>query len=365
MIFLRRFTALLAAAMLLLSGCNAREMSQADKYDKYSYEFFGTFDTVIQFMGYAEDEQQFNNMCQKGQSRFEELHKLYDIYHNYDGINNIKTINDNAGVKPVKVGQEIIDLILFSKEWYEKTGGTVNIALGPVLSIWHEYREKGIDDPDSAKLPDMSELKKAALKTDITKVEVDTTHSTIFLAEKGMSLDVGAVAKGYATEIVAKELEGAGFTSFIISSGGNVRAVGKPMDGIRKKWGVGIQDPDENPLIPDTPSLDTVFMTDCSLVTSGDYQRYYEVNGQRIHHLIDSTTLMPANHFRAVTVMTKNSGLADIMSTAVFLLPYDKSRELVESIDGVDALWVMNDGSIRATENMKKSLKDMGDASNM
>lgn len=360
---MRRLIALLTAIMLIASGCTALSKLNTDKYNKYTYEFFGSFDTVIQFMGYAKSEEQFEELSKKGQARFEELNKLYDIYNNYDSINNIKTINDNAGIKPVEVSQEIIDLLLFCKEWYNKTGGTVNIAFGPVLSIWHDYREEGISDPLNAKLPDMELLKKASLKTDINKLEIDTEKKTVFLRESGMSLDVGAVAKGFATELVAKELSDAGYKSFIISSGGNVRTVGKPLDGVRNKWGIGIQDPDKNPLIPDSPSLDVAFVTDASVVSSGDYERYYEVDGKRYHHLIDPTTLMPANYYRAVTIITKDSGVADAMSTAVFLLPYEKSRALVESIEGVDALWIMPDGSIRTTENMKAKLKNMGNAS--
>lgn len=352
------------AVLLLASGCAAGIKSGNGRYNKYSYEFFGTFNTVVQFMGYAESETKFEELAKKGQSRFEELHKLFDIYNDYDGINNIKTINDNAGVKPVEVRQEIIDLILFSKEWYDKTYGMVNIALGPVLSIWHEYREEGRHNPAGARIPDMESLKKAALKTDITKVTVDTSKRTVFLQETGMKLDVGAVAKGFATEIVTRELTDSGFTSFIISSGGNIRVVGKPRDGVREKWGVGVQDPDKNPKIPDSPSLDTLFINDASVVSSGDYERYYEVNGQRFHHLIDPTTLMPANHYRAVTILTTDSGIADAMSTAVFLLPYAKSRELVENIAGIDALWIMPDRSINVTDNMKKNLKNIGCASN-
>ena len=184
-------------------------------------------------MGYAENETQFDELSKKGQSRFHELNKLYDIYNDYDGINNIKTINDNAGVKPIAVRQEIIDLLIFSKEWYSKTNGTVNIALGPMLSIWHQYREEGISNPASARIPDIELLKIAALKTDIAKVEIDPSNKTVFLSQPGMSLDVGAVAKGFATEIVAMELYNSGFTSFIIDSGGNVRTVGKPLDGTR------------------------------------------------------------------------------------------------------------------------------------
>jgi len=350
--------------MMLNAGCVFGKKLGSGGYTKYSYEFFGAFNSVTQIVGYSESEEQFEIMAKKCQARLEELHKLFDIYHNYEGINNIKTINDNAGIKPVEVRQEIIDLIQFSKEWYYKAGKVVNIALGPVLSIWHTYREEGKSDPSKAKIPDLELLKKAMENTDIEKVEVDPEKKTVFLQEKGMSLDVGAVAKGFATEILVRELQSEGFTSFIISNGGNIRTVGKPMDGKRSKWSIGIQNPDGNPLIPDDEPLDTVYIEESSVVTSGDYQRYYVVNGQRLHHLIDPNTLMPADHYRSVTVVTKDSGLADFLSSALFILPYEQSRALADSLEGVDALWVMKDGSLVATDNMKNSLKKMGGASN-
>ena len=138
----------------MLQGCS----NPMAGYTKYSYEFLGSFDTVVQFIGYAKNQSEFEGMAKSGETRFMELHRLFDIYNDYDGINNIKTINDNAGVEPVRVSQEIIDLIEFSKAWHDRTGGTVNIAMGPVLSIWHEYREHGLNNPDDASLPPMERL---------------------------------------------------------------------------------------------------------------------------------------------------------------------------------------------------------------
>ncbi|HHU90654.1 MAG TPA: FAD:protein FMN transferase [Clostridiaceae bacterium] len=345
---------------LFISACTNNNQSG---YTKYSYEFLGTFDTVIQIMGYAEDSDEFEAMAKICRERFLEFNKLYDIYKDYDGINNIKTINDNAGIKPVEVQQEIIDLLLFSKEWYNRTNGKCNIALGSVLSIWHDYRNASINNPEKAEIPPPDMLKEAMRYTDINKVIVDEDNNTVYLEDKNMRLDVGAVAKGFATEIVANELIDKGYTSFIISSGGNVRTVGKPMDSSRKKWGIGIQNPDGNPNDPDEPSLDILYLNDKSLVTSGDYQRWFEVNGEKYHHLIDPVTLMPAQYYRAVSVVTEDSGIADFMSTTMFLTPYQEGRKLAESI-GIDVIWIMKDGTIEATENARKVMKYLGEASN-
>ncbi|MEW9096099.1 MAG: FAD:protein FMN transferase [Clostridiaceae bacterium] len=343
--------------MFVFIGCRR---APKNEYSKYSQSFFDTFDTMTVVVGYTKSEEEFNSYMEKIHTRFQELHKLYDIYNDYEGINNIKTINDNAGIKPVKVDKDIIDLIMFSKDWYNRTGGRTNIAMGPVLSIWHDYREEGIDDPENAKLPPMNELLDANKYTDINKVIVDTENSTVYLADKRMSLDMGSVAKGYATEFVAKEIMAEGFTSGIISSGGNVRVLGKPLDGVRERWGIGIQDPSKSIVSDEGGNIDTIFLNNASVVSSGDYQRYYIVDGKPIHHLIDPQTLMPGEYYRAITIVAEDSGVADFLSTTAYLMPYNESRALVESLEGVEAMWVMPDGKIEATDGMKKIMKSNG-----
>lgn len=357
---MKKITALIMAVLLfslLFAGCKPDPKIQ---YTKYSDTFFDTFDTMVMVVGYTETEEEFKTYFEMVRSRFERLHKLYDIYNDYEGINNIKTINDNAGLKPVKVDKEIIDLIIFAKDWYKRIGGLTNIAMGSVLRIWHDYREEGMFDPQNAKLPPMSELQEAARHTDIDKVIVDKEKGTVYIEDERIRLDVGSIAKGYATEVAAKEAIAAGLKSGAINAGGNVRTFGKPLDGVRERWGIGIQDPEKSILSEDDDLLDTVFIRDASVVSSGNYQRYYIVGGQIIHHLIDPKTLMPGNYYSAVTVIVEDSGAADFLSTAVFLLPYEQSRALVEGLDGVEALWIMPDGKVEATEGMKKIMKSNG-----
>jgi len=351
---------------VFLTGCqqngnNEEPPTEQEKvYEKYSNTFLDTFDTVTTVVGYTETEEEFNNYMEQIHSRMLELHKLYDKYNDYEGINNIKTINDNAGVKPVKVSKDIIDLILFSKNLYEEVGTETNIAMGAVLNIWHVYRDEAELNPADAKIPPMEDLLAANEHTDLDKVIVDVENSTVYLDDPLMSLDVGAVAKGYATEVVIQEVMKSGFTSGIISAGGNVRAFGIPKDGIRDRWGIGIQNPDSAIGKSDESILETVFLTDASVVTSGDYQRFYVVGDKTLHHLIDPKTLMPGDYFRAVSVVTEHSGRADFLSTTVFLLPYEEGRALVETIDGVEAMWIFKDDKIEATEGMKEIMKSNG-----
>lgn len=356
---MKRIVAVLMEIVLstiLFTGCKATPKTE---YTKYSDSFFDAFDTLIMFVAYTKTEDEFKSYFEKVHSRFQKLHALYDIYNDYEGVNNVKTINDNAGIKPVKVDKEIIDLITFAIDLDKHTGGMTNIAMGPVLKIWHDYREEGKADPENAKLPPMEELREAAKYTDIDKVIIDKENSTVYLEDKRMSLDLGAVAKGYATELVAKELIDSGLKSGAINAGGNIRVIGKPFDGIRERWGIGLQNPHKS-LVADDSILDTVFVRDASVVSSGNYERYYIVDGKIIHHLIDPITLMPADYYSAVTIVTENSGLADFLSTTVFLLPYEQSLALVKNLKGVEALWVMPDGRVEATDGMKKILKSNG-----
>ncbi|HZK58026.1 MAG TPA: FAD:protein FMN transferase [Clostridia bacterium] len=343
----------------LLSGCRIGQKEYTE-YTKYEYKFIGAFDTLTQIVGYTKTRDEFDSYAKKIESRFLELHKLYDIYNDYEGINNVKTINDNAGIKPVKVDKQIIDLIKFSKDWYNRTGGKTNIAMGSVLKIWHDYREEAERDPANAKIPPMEELSKASEHIDIDKVIIDEEKSTVYLEDERMSLDVGAAAKGYAVEIVANEIMEEGFVSGIIDGGGNIRVTGKPLDGIREKWGIGIQDPDEPVIFDKTKNLDVVFANNVSIVSSGDYQRNYVVGDKRLHHIIDPETLMPGSYHRAVTIITGDSGVADFLSTTVFLMPYEEGKNLVDSLEGVEAIWAMLDGTLKATDGAKKMMGSRG-----
>lgn len=349
-------TAVLMSGMLL-AGCRTTEAKK--EYVKYTDTFFESFDTVTQVIGYTETEEEFRAYYDEIRALFADYHKLYDIYNNYEGINNLKTINDNAGIQPVKVDQRIIDLLKFAKEMHGKTNGNTNIALGAVLTIWSEYRNAGIDDPMAAELPPMGDLQAATAHIDITKVIIDEAASTVYLEDPEMSLDVGAVAKGYTTEVIGEIMREKGFTSLIISAGGNIKVLEKPLDNIRDRWGVGIQNPDESVLAAES-TVDTVFLNNMSVVSSGDYQRYYFVGEKKYHHLIDVKTLMPGDYFKAVTVVTDDSGVADALSTAVFLMPLDEGKALIESLPDTYAYWITMENETVLSEGLDKMLKSKG-----
>lgn len=352
---MKKILCILLAVALMASGCSSQKA-----LPKFSYSFFDTFDTFIQIIGYCESEEEFAGHMQFAHEQYRYYHQLFDRFHEYEGVNNLATVNRMAGVAPVEVPAPLLDLVERAVQWGELSQGRVNIAFGPVTSIWQSYMQR-YQGEEGGQLPDGAQLQQAALHTDLAKVQVDREASTLFLEEEGMLLDLGAVAKGYATEQVGQQLYDRGLTSLIISAGGNVRCFDPPRDGERAKWGIGIQDPDGDILDPAGTSLDVVFANQVSVVTSGDYQRYYLVDGQRVHHIIDTQTLYPAGRYRAVTVVVEDSATADMLSTALFCLDEEAGEQLAAQL-GAQVLWVYADGSVRTTEGMLPYLRDRGGA---
>lgn len=329
---------LLLLGVWLLTACRQPEKAEQQKYQE---QFFDLFDTVTQISGYAASEQEFQKNLAYIRERLEYYAALYDIYQDYDGIVNLKTINQAAGKKALTAEPAILDLLKLGKEMYQQSGGAVNIAFGSVLSIWHRFRQEGMEKPEQAKLPDMAKLRVAAQHTNIDDLVIDEQAGTVFLRDPEMSLDVGALAKGYAVERVAREMSAAGMTAFLLNVGGNVRAVGAKPDG--QPWHIGIQNPDTS-----SPAayIEEVLLKTESLVTSGNYQRFYEVQGKRYHHIIDEDTLLPADYFQSVSILCADSGRADAYSTAAFNMPPEESRRFIESLSGVEAMWVLSAGEI-------------------
>ena len=326
---MRRCLAIGLILSLLLTGC-----AQPGKKGQYQAAYLDVFDTVTSITAQAESEDAFREQAEKIHDRLLRCHQLFDIYNDYAGLNNLKTVNDNAGIAPVKVDGEIIRLLQYCRAYYELTDHAVNAAMGSVLQLWHEARTAGLENPEQAALPEDTALKNAAAHTDWAAVEIDEEAGTVYLSDPELRLDVGAVAKGWSAQRAAE----AAPEGFLISVGGNVCATG-PKDNSGTPWVVGITDPDGG-----ADYLHTLYDTDSAIVTSGDYQRYYVVGGVRYHHIIDPETLYPAGRFRSVTVICGDSGLADALSTALFVLPREEGEALAQSC-GAEAMWVDTEGN--------------------
>ncbi|MBQ8404345.1 MAG: FAD:protein FMN transferase [Clostridia bacterium] len=331
---MRRGLACFLLAVWVFSLCACAQ--EKEKYTSYSFEYF---DTVTSITGYAQSRAEFDAVCAEVYEILGEYHRLYDIYHTYGGINNLRTVNEAEG-KAVEVDTKIIDLLEYAKSAYELTGGYTNAAMGSVLSIWHEYRETGEG------VPDMVALRRAACHTDINNIIINKEESTVCLDDAEMKIDVGALAKGYAAEMAVRALEARGVSGYILNVGGNVCVLGAKADG--GAWTVGIEDPSGDGYV------EYLSLTGGAVVTSGSYQRFYYVDGVRYHHIISPDTLMPENTYVSVTVVAQSSALGDALSTALFSMEQSEGLALIESIDVAEAMWVYASGEKIYSSNFAK-----------
>ena len=353
-------TGVLCLGVLTACGSTQKPASSGVSADaqRYSTIFYDAFDTVTQVIAYCDSEEEFTRQMDALHADLLEYHRLYDIYNDYDGVVNVKTINDNAGVAPVQVDDKILGMLELARQMYDTTNGKLNIAMGSVLRIWHDYREAAEVNTNEAdnKLPEQEALNAAARHCDISNLVIDENAKTVYLSDPDMSLDVGSVGKGYAVEMVAQAAEARGLKSALISVGGNLRAIGTKPDG--SQWVGGVENPWNSSEVYTNGSstVAAVKMSDLSLVTSGDYQRYYVVDGVRYHHLIDPATLWPAAYFDGVSVLAPDSGVADCLTTGLFCLPLEEGKQLVESLDGVEALWCTTDGEVITSSGWREHM---------
>ena len=313
----------------------------------HTVTYLDVFDTVTTITAYTVDANEFAALSDRIHSELVRYHRLFDIYHEYSELYNACSLNRETGdrLNGIKVREgsrqipaELYNLLKKSVEFYNLTDGRVNIAMGPVLSKWHEAREYSLENPDKAYVPDYAELTALREHCGIENL-VLKQDNYILVSDIEASFDLGAVAKGYATEMVAQMLEKDGYTGILLNVGGNVRAVGAPPKGA---WNIAIESSESS-------IAGTVRVTHEAVVTSGDYQRFYTVNGKKYCHIIDSETLYPAENCSSATVICDDSGLADALSTALFIMKPDEAIAFAETLEDVEALIVRKDGTVLKT----------------
>ncbi len=338
----KRGTALLLSALLLAALCLLPACTGTGGQARGTY--LDAFDTVSVITVYAETQAAAEEGLSLLRERLLSCHRLFDIYHTYEGPTNLKSLNDAAGGEALPVCAEILSLLTLAEEARVLTGGTVSPTLGAVLTLWHTFREGG----DTAPLPAEEALLAAAAHT-AGVLTLDSEAGTAGLTDPQASLDVGAFAKGFTGEILARLAEEAGLSGAVIDIGGNITLYGIRPDG--QAWRVGVRSPDgQTDKLLSLPG-------GYSVVSSGDYQRYVERDGVRYHHIIDPDTLYPATRHRGVTVVAADGTSADALSTALFILPYEEGVALAAAC-GVEALWYGADGSVRMSEGFAAFLAE-------
>ncbi|MBO4384661.1 MAG: FAD:protein FMN transferase [Clostridia bacterium] len=326
-----------AFALLLLAAMALAFVSCTPREQRFSMSWFDYFDTVITLTVYADDRAVFGEMSGKTGECFERYHRLFDIYNEYEGVNNLASVNRMAG-EEVAVDADVIELLMLGREYERLTDGALNIAMGAVLKLWHDARENAAKDPQNASIPDEDALRAAAQHCDIDKMIIDAERSTVTLLDAEMSVDVGAIAKGYAADRAADILKGYG-CPFLLNCGGAVLAYGVKPDG--ESWTAGILDPSG------TGFIETVDVSDTALSTSGSYLRTFSAGGRDYGHIIDPATLMPADKTVSMSVMIPADAgacFADALSTACFILGPERAAELLAAAEGAEGIFVGGSG---------------------
>lgn len=284
-------------------------------------------DTYISIKLYSKNKK-VDKILNDVESIYNKYDILADAYTKYDNVINVYYLNNVLEVnKEVIISKELADLIQYGIDVYNNTNGLVNIAMGNVTGVWKKYINEGTEVPSEKELNN--------LNININDIVLEGNK---FLKKSDVKLDLGAIAKGYVTEEVGNYLESKKIDKYLINAGGNVKVGKSYKDG---KYVIGIENPNDT-----NKMYKKINVENKSVVTSGDYQRYYEVNGIRYNHIINPKTRFPANNVKSVTVICDNSKDADMYSTYLFLLPLEEALNYVNNKDNLEAVFYVNEDNI-------------------
>jgi thiamine biosynthesis lipoprotein len=268
---------------------------------------------------------------------FNRLQEIEDRMSANQAGTELDHINVRAGIEPVQVHEDVFAVIERSLMIAEISEGAFDPTVGPLVKLWGI----GADNP---RLPAREEIDAVLPLINWRDVRIDKEERSVFLTRPGMALDLGAIAKGYAADEAARIIRTARIRRGIIDLGGNILALGEKED--RSPWRVGIQ----NPSGLRGSYIGVMNIRNKTMVTSGIYERYFELDGVRYHHILSTRDGYPAgNGLLSVTIIAERSMDADGLSTAVFALGYERGKVLAESLDGVEVLFIFDDKSIRGS----------------
>jgi thiamine biosynthesis lipoprotein len=274
------------------------------------------------------------------QEIFARVHEIDNLMSVNIPSSDISRINAAAGIESVNVHKDTFTVIERAVYFAGISGGAFDPSVGPLVSMW------GIDGVNE-RIPSQEEIDNTLPMINWRDIELDAVTHGVFLKRKGMALDLGAIAKGYAADEATAIIKNAGVKRAIIDFGGNIVTLGEKKKGT--PWKVGIQDPDKRRgFYFGVVQLDTAEKR--TIVTSGVKERFFEYDGVRYHHILSTSNGYPVNNgFSSVTVVATNSMDADALSTTLFALDYERGINLLESFPGTEAIFVFEDNSVRIT----------------
>ncbi len=305
--------------------------SQSSNLFKYHQVAMGT---IIEITLMGDNEEKANKAALQA---FQEMKRIETLMSPWIESSDVTRINRSAGKEGVKVSQETSKVIKKAQDISELSQGGFDITVGPLTELWRKAREKKIP-------PSAEEVKEKLGLVNFKNIEVDQ-EGKVYLKKKGMAIDLGGIAKGYAVDRAFDVLRSLGYKNLIVNAGGDLRAAGFKNN---QPWSIGIQNPREPQKI-----LTRISISDMAVATSGDYEKFFVYQGKRYHHIFNPNDGFPAKGCQSVTIVTKNGIASDGLATAVFVLGPEKGYSLCQKLDGVECLIVDKDGKMIISPNLK------------
>ena len=298
----------------LLSGCNFKTQEPISKTGFY-------FDTVISITIYDSNDETLLEQC------FTYCEELENLLSRTIPTSDISRINSAAGA-PVTVSDTTIELLKQGIYYGQLTDGAFDITVAPLSDVWNFKENTGI-------LPTEHAITEALSHVSYKTIQIN--GNTVTLTDPETAIDLGGIAKGYIADVLKEFLKSKGVKSALIDLGGNILTLGTKPDGTA--FQIGIKKPFDTKEV-----ITSVSASDLSVVTSGSYERYFEVDGVKYHHILDTENGYPASTgLLSVTILSEKSIDGDALSTSCFALGLEKGRTLIDALDGIDAIFITED----------------------
>jgi len=329
-------TAAIAATIIVFTIIAIAIYNKKPSEMKYTRTLMGT---VVEITLVGSDDARLNAAAE---AAFDEIKRLEGLMSHYKDDSDVAKVNRTAGKEAVTISKETMDVIDASLKVSQITNGTFDITMGVLGKVWHFTK----DDKGELTPPSAEEVKKLLPLIDYRQIMIDKQNNTVKLAKQGMQINLGGIAKGYIIGKAAEVLKKNGIKKGIVHAGGDM-VVFNEKDS--PPWLIGIQTPRNKDKI-----IGTLKVSHAAIATSGDYERFFIKDGTRYHHIMDPSTGFPANKCRGVTIVAKDSTLADALSTAVFVMGPDDGMKLIETLPDVDGLIIDTDGKIAVSSGLKE-----------
>jgi len=290
--------------------------------------------TAIEITLIGDNEEAANKAALRA---FQEMKRIEQLMSPWIESSDVFRINHSSGKEWIMISPETLEVIKKAQEISELSDGGFDITVGPLVELWRKAREKKIP-------PSAEEVKEKLGLVNFKNIEMDR-EGKVFLKKKGMAIDLGGIAKGYAVDKAFELLKSLGYKNVIVNAGGDLRVGGLKNN---QPWSIGIQHPRESQNF-----LARISISDMAVATSGDYQRFFIYEGKRYHHIFNPKDGFPTDDCQSVTVLCKEGMMADALATAVFVLSPEKGYALCQKLEGVDCLIVDKEGKITFSPGLK------------